>query len=109
VTSVYSQRLCLVAQLGAGDNDSFTVPQGVVCVVRDIDVVWNDTAAGLVYAAIESVDGVGPVHFFEHEFAGGLNQWMGWRGRQVLEAGDILLCSVSGQGSLVASGYLLSA
>lgn len=83
----------------------YTVPAGMVAIVRDADFI-QDTASQNVSMAINGT------YFFNDAApatlpAGGAP--IPWRGRQVLVAGDVLTVHVNGEASFSVSGYLLTA
>lgn len=82
----------------------FVVPDGYVAVVRDIDV-WSGGGA-IINWVVQVVEGA--------KFAAGqftvesIAQTAQWRGRQVLNPGEVLEFSSDGATDGLISGYLLS-
>ena len=88
-------------------SGSFTVPAGLVAVVRDI-VIWCGAAASGEYSEVWGPSGSSILvstypatgYVLEH-----------WTGRQVFTEGQSIgvASNASGPGSVLVSGYLLSA
>lgn len=101
IAGVYSERFIAVA--GLDGATSYTVPAGVVCVLRCIDAYANVTAAARELHVIGS--------------AGQTIWWAAWdtldqsakqwQGRQVLHSGEALTITSSDLIDVSASGYLL--
>jgi hypothetical protein len=98
---VYSTRL--LAWAADSSPAPFEVPTGYTCVVRDADV-WSGGGAMIDYQlAINTV-----AKFWAGQFTvESLAQVAQWRGRQVLNAGELLVFSSSGATDGLVSGYLL--
>jgi len=90
-----------------GDNDPlYTVPPGMVAIVRDIDVVgaWDGVTADIfVYRDLGAT-------IFRY-FATATSPWGAWRGRSALVAGDGIGCVVAGSLAfdLTIAGYIFPA
>lgn len=102
--SVYSVRFAAVK--GGTVPHSDTVPTGRVWILRDLDVV--------------AVSGSSPVFSLQGSEAQDIwivtgtslagNLWAGWRGRQILNAGESFTCNpASGTFDYTLSGYDLTA
>lgn len=97
--------------LAASTNDSqsfdYTVPDGYVAVVRDLQVRLDEQSSGACYVYITPSDAT-ILQVTSGSEGGAQKQWSGG---VVLNAGDVLvaLFSTSAFASVVASGYLLSA
>lgn len=98
---IYSTRF--IANPGGPDTVSYTVPSGLVCVLRSINIVVSGSGqfANLFLTSPEVY-----VVFFESTAA---NQTYTWSGRQVINEGETIesYCSAVGV-TLMASGYLLN-
>jgi hypothetical protein len=83
---------------------TYTVPTGFVAIVRDFDAFWGVSTAG---AEVNLYGHAGQVIY---QAAFGLNDvgWRGWRGRQVLNAGETLQIFTSDAMDVTLSGYLLT-
>jgi len=102
--SIYSKRFIGVA--GATSSVSATVPTGVVWIVRDVDLVA--VSALPVHAGFRGNDGQF-IYYIQIE-SGSTELWSGWRGRQVLIAGETLTLQVfAGSVDATISGYELTA
>lgn len=99
---IYSTRL--LAWAASESPPALTIPGGFVAVVRDIDVY---SAGG---AIINWVAGINTIC----KFAAGqftieaLAQVAQWRGRQILNAGEVLYFESDGPTDGAISGYLLT-
>lgn len=106
MAQVYSKRLL------ASDNVlgaiTATVPTGVVWIVRDMDALIDGTLGGAaLYVAWDN--GVIAPTFWYIQNSGG-PELFEWRGRLVLEEGDVIVATQSGTGltQLTISGYELT-
>lgn len=101
--SIYSKRLLSAG--GLGGSISETVPSGVIWVVRDIDAVCDSGSD-----AQFEVHGAGGVTFWYAQYVpGNPDFWFGWRGRQILYAGEILTAvALSESWDVTISGYELT-
>lgn len=104
--AVYSSRF--IQQHGLTSSASFAVPAGFIAVVRDLDAFIGSP--------------VGTNDLFMHGALGqaifwdsaeiGTSKYMSWRGRQVLEPGELLAVEVSVGAfdafDVTVSGYLLA-
>jgi hypothetical protein len=105
MADVYSTRLLQEHELGA--LTTYTVPDGFIAIVRDIDVFFTTLAAGAVQ--VENPAG-GIFAYFAAPVGNSI--CIPWRGRQVLEPGDEIGVVASmdfGTADLMMSGYLLAA
>lgn len=100
---VYSTRIFAVHDLSG--VITYTVPDGKVLIVRDIDVFWGVSTAGALVNFLGSANQV----FYQASF--GINDvgWRQWTGRQVLSAGEVVTAFSSDTMDVSASGYLLDA
>jgi hypothetical protein len=81
------------------------VPDGYVAVVRDIDITAGGGEIINFQVAINDL-----AKFWVGQFTDeSLPQWASWRGRQVLQPGEILAATSDGSTDGLASGYLLLA
>lgn len=99
---VYSHRF--MAWAASELPPAYTVPPGQVAIVRDLDV-WSGGGAMINWTlAIDEIA----------KLAGGqftvisVQQVATWRGRQVLNAGDVLTFQSDGPTDGAVSGYLLT-
>lgn len=100
---VYS--VLLVSEAGFTGTVSLAIPEGFTCIVRDIDVVAGISVGGLVYAYAN--DGA---KFAANNFGTvtvDYTLWS-WRGRQIIDAGDLLHITTDFECDVRASGYLLT-
>ena len=104
MASVYSTRFIEVSSLTP--SAAYTVPAGFVAVVRDLDAVSQGSVA---VAELVMVGAAGQAIYLA--FAPiSTSMWFGWRGRQVLLAGETLHVDVAnGPWDVSVSGYLLTA
>lgn len=103
-STVYSTRFIAAALEPAGLY--YTVPEGFVAVVRDIDAVG--TGGEYIQAALETV---GSTFWLDYFPESGSYGWIGWRGRQICQPGEQISVFVSGTesgGTVAVSGYLLT-
>jgi hypothetical protein len=99
---VYSTQF--LAEAGANPHGTYVVPVGFVAIVRDIDVWFDSSLVGQTVTAF--VNGVGFwVVALGATALPGVEQW---RGRQVCNEPGAIDVDMSGDGSFVCSGYLLS-
>ena len=107
-TAVYSVRFALVQLTDDDDHVLYTVGDGDVAILRDVDFFQSSIALADVYLLLS---GIAFAHFAPPG-AGSQNSGS-WRGRLVLNVGDTLEASVpgfaSGEVNIAASGYLLTA
>lgn len=105
MSSVYSTRLLL--GLASSGIQTFVVPDGKVCVVRDVDAVLYVPGPGIglltLFVAGAAVWGINRGH------SDTTPDNYQWRGRQVLAAGELLQVEVDfAEADYAVSGYLLS-
>lgn len=101
--SVYSKRF--LAGAGASGAISATVPAGRVWIVRDCDLVF----AGSLPANAGFQGSDGQFVYYVEVAAGSTQLWYGWRGRQILNAGETLTYhSFAGVCDFAISGYELT-
>lgn len=111
---IYSAQL-FAGHVPSGVTDLPPIGDGLVCVVRDVDVYWG---GGLPPWAAFHLRG-GPEQTFVYlgpdpneQGAGGSmpEQLWSWRGRQVINPGEVLSIDVgNGPVDVTISGYLLTA
>jgi hypothetical protein len=104
---VYSLRIFATGGLspGAGTVGPI-VPDGLVYVVRDIDVVELTATNGSILEVKNQT--LGPLVYFERTAADGLGLGS-WRGRQIYNEGEqVGFLALSGQWSIACSGYQLT-
>lgn len=102
MANVYSTRL--LAWAASETPPGFTVPTGYVCVVRDADIY---SAGGALTNFVLSVNTI--AHFFAGAFTiEATAQVAQWRGRQVVNPGEILVFASDGPTDGLVSGYLLA-
>lgn len=101
-TSVYSVRF---AALDSTSSDTtLTVPDGKVWILRDLDLVVV-SGSSPVFALRGSA---GQDIWIVTETSLGSNLWAGWRGRQILTAGESChLSPAAGTFDVTLSGYEL--
>lgn len=105
MSGVYSTRF--IGAQGATAPISYTVPNGYVAVVRDLDAYSDTVASAEIF--LRNAEG-GAIYFFTWGVA--QQQSVEWRGRQVYFAGETITVDIS-VGALDAidvavSGYLLT-
>lgn len=103
MAAVYSTRF-LAGSLPTSDPLEYTCPEGMVAVVVDISA-----AAVSSGAAVQAL--LNGIPFWYETFDGaapGVSSSRQWRGREVLQPGDILSVQGTVGGGVVASGYLLT-
>jgi len=95
----------LLSETGFEGEAAFEVPEGITCVVRDIDAVAGISVGGLVWAYDTS-----GAQFWAYEFGTDISvkQWQGWRGRQIIPGPGYFYVSSDFVCDFRASGYLLS-
>lgn len=99
---VYSTRF--LAWAATETPPAYTVPDGYVAVVRDIDVY---SGGGAMINWVCSVNEI--AHFAAGQFTiEALAQTAQWRGRQILNAGEFLVFASDGALDGMISGYLLT-
>lgn len=104
MANVYST--AFIFQRGLAGNATYTVPAGFVVVVRDVDVYWGQqpvAPTGLVLGAAGQAfwSWAGAIFAANND---------NWRGRHVMNAGDVLTVSVTnGNADVSVSGYRLVA
>lgn len=99
---VYSTRF--LAWASEEEPPSYTVPDGQIAVVRDLDV-WSGGGAMINWElAVNTVAKFAAGQFTVESVA----QVAQWRGRQVLYAGESLVFSSDGPTDGMVSGYLLA-
>lgn len=102
MSNVYSTRF--LAWAASSTPPAYEVPTGYVAIVRDADIF---THGGAITNWILSVNGIA-------DFAGGaftvesVIQTAQWRGRQVLNPGELLVFASDVATDGMVSGYLLS-
>lgn len=100
---VYSHRF--LAWESVAIPPPYLVPEGYVAVVRDVDV-WSGGGSIINYG----LDINGIARFWGGQFTvESVPQWAGWRGRQILNAGEYLYFTANGALDGCISGYLLTA
>ena len=108
MVNVYSTQLARLGSVPLGGYTAFVVPDGYACVLRDLDFFWQSltetgTALGGFYVVTSSL----PVLW--GEIPALVNTPYPWRGRQILNPGELIEIFVSEIGwSFAASGYLLT-
>lgn len=103
--AVYSTRF--LASSGTGTQEpTYTVPDGFVAVIRDIDGIVPDIAGSVVQCGLVDPQAL----FVDENYASNGGKHVQWQGRQVAYAGEQLAGLIIGAafGSLCASGYLLT-
>jgi hypothetical protein len=102
-TPLYSS--VLLAEGGFTGEAALEIPDGLVCVVRDIDAVAGISLGGLVWAY--DTNGVQFAALsFEPDLS--VKQWSPWRGRQVIPGPGYFYISSDFECDFRASGYMLS-
>ena len=100
--AVYSTRF--LAWAADESPPAYTVPDGYVAVVRDLDV-WSGGGAMINWQlAVNEIAKFAAGQFTIESLA----QTAQWRGRQVLNAGEFLVFSSDGALDGMISGYLLT-
>lgn len=87
----------------------YTVPEGMVAIVRDADIFDGSSEGGDSYVLqITRADETNTttIDQFESSLTDKIHQW---RGRQVLNEGDVLSATVAVGMDVTVSGYLLTA
>lgn len=87
---------------------TYTVPSGLVAVVRDIDIYSANGSPGNTVFRLEDGSSGATVVFLDYGFSG--SGMLMWRGRQVWNAGQSFV--ITQLGDLIdvnVSGYLLTA
>lgn len=104
MAKIYSTRF-LLGETASGEPLSATVPAGFVWVLASIDAT-TAVNTGELFATLAGLTfwSSGPITVS----AGAIAPAM-WRGRQVLNAGEILSVGSAGAFDVAASGYQLSA
>jgi len=101
--TVYSTRF--LAWEAEETPPGFTCPTGYVAVVRDADIYSGGGALTNFTLSINTL-----AHFWAGQFTiEALAQVAQWRGRQVLEPGELLVFASDGPTDGLVSGYLLTA
>jgi hypothetical protein len=103
VATIYSR--VLLAEAGFIGEAALEIPDGFVCVVRDIDLVYG-IAVGLTAWAYDT-SGIkfwGVVVSGDHTFT-----TVSWRGRQVIPGPGFVYLSTNAACDFRMSGYLLTA
>jgi hypothetical protein len=104
MAAVYSARL--IYEAGLSSSAAFTCPDGMVMVVRDIDVFVGAELALPSIQATEASDGT----FWIAVGTIGEASSFQWQGRQVFPAGSTLvMIAENGTWDVRVSGYLLTA
>lgn len=102
---VYSTRF-ISDLFPAGETDAYTVPEGFIAVLRDVDCYVNPGGGNPQIGTTATGGGLSIVATPE---VGGSNQICRWRGRQVFLAGEVLsVYNLTASFYLIASGYLLA-
>lgn len=101
--SVYSKRF--IQEGGLDGSATVTVPTGVVWIVRDLDSVVHSGDPGVIV-----LQGAADQDIWIGDTATtSTTLWYGWRGRQILYAGETLTVLVaSGSWDVTVSGYELT-
>lgn len=103
--AVYSTRF--LSAKGATSTGSFTVPNGYVAVVRDLDAYANSIAAAAIFLHGASGE---TLYWFDWGIA--TQEAVNWRGRQVYFAGESIeveiAVGVADSVDYALSGYLLT-
>lgn len=105
--AVYSTQLLLASP--SAPNLSFEVPDGYVCVIRDIDAYQDIGAYGLTLRVADST--TAPQVAVVNGYADGVSNTFAWRGRIVLPPLGYFQVYVSDVGTdygIYVGGYLLS-
>lgn len=107
MADVYSVRFFEDVGLSPGSYLAYTVPDGYVAILRDIDAY---SSAGVSDAEIYVEGHLGQTIFYGNVAATSKSNAQ-WRGRQVLQAGETITITVgaSTDWDVTISGYLLVA
>jgi hypothetical protein len=101
MSGIYSTRFCAAA--GLNGSLAYTVPEGNVAVLRDVDVYAAGVDGGF-FRVIGSAGQTIDYWEFGGEDTAATHQW---RGREVLSPGETLTFSTTSPMDVTASGYLL--
>ena len=100
---IYSSRLLVV--VGLTSPVSFTTPAGRVAVLRCLDLY----SGGYVDQFATYLEGSSGQTIYMKQWSDVNGSWAGWRGRQVLYAGESVLLRSDEAVDATLSGYLLTA
>lgn len=101
VRPVYSTRF--LAWAAETIPPGYIVPDGYVAIVRDVDVV---SGGGAMINWLWGINGVCKIGGGQFTIEA-LNQFQQWRGRQVVQAGELIYMEGDGPTDGEISGYLL--
>ena len=99
---VYSSRFAGIQ--GLDGVAGFTVPPGVVWVLRDLDAYYN----GFTVASIHLLGSTMQTIWYNGFGGGGNPQYASWRGRQVLNPGEGFQLTTDQAIDVTVSGYVLT-
>lgn len=102
VATIYSTRF--LQELGLSGTATYTVPDGFVAVVRDLDAYQDVLPGGTVF--LEGA--LGQAIWSETNDAATGKTYQSWRGRQVFQPGETLTVSTDSPWDVTVCGYLLS-
>lgn len=108
MSSVYSTQFIVGSMTGPTTPLSYTVPAGMVAILRDITLASTGIATWQCVAAVVSGPAVAWLALFtENPGQVATHQW---QGRTVLNGGDELILQMlqGNSGTAIASGYLLA-
>lgn len=101
--TLYSTRFFAIHDLSG--PASYTVPDGLVAVVRDLDAFWGIDTEGNKLIMVGSAGQV----IYQASWDIGSSGSRQWTGRQVLYAGETLQLDTEDVTDVSVSGYLLTA
>jgi hypothetical protein len=112
VANVYSTRFGAAASVSGGPTTLYTVPAGLLAVVKDTSIVWGDIVASGLDAWFQD-DAGAKRHRYSWAFTlmtptnfGGVSQlWGMW---VLVEGESIVIQTAAGTADFMANGYLLT-
>lgn len=100
--AIYSTRFANITSSAAGPTVLYTVPSGMVAVIRDVSGLCSGAPGALAI-------GINGTQSFMSALALASLQSFQWKGRQILNATDTLdLFVLAGTVQVCVSGYLLA-